>query len=202
MDTGSRMQTAIVLDELPSHVLTAIEENPENLEAIKTALRDEGVKLAGYFDKIKDPEDQVNFTAQQIYNLFQARKNNPKTEKVAILDKSVFLELGTIISDNSNGKIRVAFNEEDTSSELQKEAAHFLKLNEERLGRDFEVYGLMAEMSPEQALSDFLEIVLAIKNSCPESYEKASAKLKELGSKVYKNEILTSWNACFDSITA
>ena len=74
MNTGSSIQTAMVLDELPTDVCKEIEDNQESLEAIKTALKKPGVKLNGYFDKITDPEEQVNFTADHILAFFKQRR--------------------------------------------------------------------------------------------------------------------------------
>ncbi len=77
--TGSSIQTAIVLDELPLRALAVIEEKQEDLEAIKVALRGNDVKLSGYFDKITDHEEQVKFTAENIHAFFtkrRARKQN------------------------------------------------------------------------------------------------------------------------------
>ena len=115
-------------------------------------------------------------------------------EKVTTKD---FLQIAKTIAELSGGKIRIAFNEKDDSTAEDKEAAHFLKLNDKREGRDIELYGLMAKISPEQALPDFLGLLLSFKKECPESYEKASVQLKELGSRVYTGDILNDWNGLF-----
>jgi hypothetical protein len=112
--------------------------------------------------------------------------------------KDDFLQIAKTIVEFSNGKIRVAFNESDNYTKADKEAAHFLKLNDKRVGRDMEVYGFMSLFSAEQALPDFYELLIFIKAECPESYEKASAQLKELGQKVYEGSILNYWNELFD----
>ena len=112
--------------------------------------------------------------------------------------KDDFLQIAKTIAEFSNGKIRIAFNEGDDSTESENEAAHFLKLNGKRLGRDVELYGFMASLSPEQALPDFFGLLFFIKEECPESYKKASVQLKELGSKVYEGDILNEWNRLFD----
>ena len=80
MNTGSSIQTAMVLDELPAEVLKEIENNQESLETIKTALKKPGVKLAGYFNKITDPEEQVDFTAEHILAFFKQRRERKKAE--------------------------------------------------------------------------------------------------------------------------
>lgn len=116
----------------------------------------------------------------------------------AKVTKDDFLRIANTIVEFSSGKVRLAFNESDDSKKEEKEAANFLKLNEKRIGRDMEVYDIMALVAPEQALVDFLELLFSIKKECPQSYEKASAQLKELGSKVYEGDILNDWNGLFD----
>lgn len=113
------------------------------------------------------------------------------------ITKDDFLDIGKVIAENSGGKIRIAFNEEDDSMQKNVEAAHFLKVKEKRLGRDLELYAFMAEISPEQAPADFIDVVIAIKNDYPESYQKASVLLKKLGEKVYEGKILEEWNTLF-----
>lgn len=108
-----------------------------------------------------------------------------------------FLQIAKTVAEYSGGKIRLAFNESDNSTEKEMEAANFLKLNGKRVGRDIEVYGFMSSFSPEQALPDFFELLLFIKSECPESFQEASSQLKELGSKVYEGSILNDWNGLF-----
>ena len=115
----------------------------------------------------------------------------------SVITKETFLQLATIITEHSSGKIRIAFNEKDSSKEQDLEAAHFLKLNEQRIGRDMELYGLMSVASPQNALIDFLELIMFIKNECKESYEQANPILKELGTKVFTGETLEKWNYLF-----
>jgi serine kinase of HPr protein (carbohydrate metabolism regulator) len=80
MNTGSSIQTAMVLDELPAEVLTEIEDNQESLETIRTALKKPDVNLAGYFTNITDPEEQVDFTAKHILAFFKQRRERKKTQ--------------------------------------------------------------------------------------------------------------------------
>jgi len=61
----------------------------------------------------------------------------------------------------TNPDIRLAYNEEDNSIEENKEAAHFLKYKDKRIGRDIELYAFMAELSSEIVmLCDFLEEII------------------------------------------
>ena len=60
-----------------------------------------------------------------------------------------------------NSDIRLAWNEEDDSPAINKEAAHFLKYKEKRIGRDIELYAFMAKVdSVISALIDFLTEVI------------------------------------------
>jgi len=43
----------------------------------------------------------------------------------------------------SDGRLRIAFNEEDQTEEFREEAQRFIKLDGKRLGRDIELYGFM-----------------------------------------------------------
>lgn len=62
-------------------------------------------------------------------------------------------------------RIRIAKNEEDGSTGPCKEAARFLKLDEQRFGRDLELYGLLAKIEGEQWATTMLleELVLPLK---------------------------------------
>lgn len=109
-----------------------------------------------------------------------------------------FHQLAKIIAAFSGGKIRIAFREDDDSTEKNKEVAHFLKLNGKRIARDIQVHGFMARVNPEKALPSFLEeVLIPIKKECPESYKKAAVQLKELGLLVYAGSILDDWNGLF-----
>lgn len=116
------------------------------------------------------------------------------------ISSETFILIAEEAALHSKGKLRIAFHEEDATTEVQPEAAHFLKINEERLGRDLELYGaIMARMSPERALISFLEeIILPMKTEVPESYSKAGALLKKLGLKVYEPKLQKEWCALFN----
>lgn len=67
----SRMQTAIVLDELPKNVLAQVEQNKSDVYKLSEILSD--VDLSGYFDKITDKNQQTNFVANHIFEFFKQR---------------------------------------------------------------------------------------------------------------------------------
>ncbi len=77
-------------------------------------------------------------------------------------------------------RLRIAKNEQDTSEDAQPEADEFLKLGGIRLGRDFKVYGFMAEVSGSggQAFADFASVAMAVKNNIPEAFEAARGNIE------------------------
>jgi len=140
----------------------------------------------------------VNSIYSIMHSPYKEVKPEPEDAKKEVT-RDDFHQLAKIIAAFSGGKIRIAFQEEDDSTEKNIEAANFLKLNEERLARDIQVYGLMAKISPEDALPSFLgEVLIPIKIECPESYEKAAVQLKEMGLRVYADDIINDWNGLFD----
>ncbi len=140
----------------------------------------------------------VNSIYKIMNSPYKELKSEPEEEKKEIT-RDDFHELAKIIAAFSGGKIRIAFKEEDDSTTQNKEAGHFLKLNEKRLARDIPVYGIMAKASPEQALPNFLgEVLFPIENECPESFEKAAFQLKEMGLRVYADDFINDWNKLFE----
>jgi hypothetical protein len=110
------------------------------------------------------------------------------------------LELVSQLVEVSGGRLRLAHNEYDKSRKIAKDAAHFLKLDEKRLGRDIELYGFMGAeiMGWQEALVLFLEeVVLPLKNTVPSAYNKASESLIEIGKRVYSTELLAKWEELF-----
>lgn len=104
--------------------------------------------------------------------------------------------LASALASASPGVLRVAHNEENKTTDVVKDAGHFLKLNEQRLGRDLELYGFMGEkvMGWPTALTHFLaEVVLPLKGVAPASYTLACERLKEMGKKVYSPEMQVKW---------
>lgn len=92
--------------------------------------------------------------------------------------------------------LRVAHNEDDKTTSVVKDVAHFLKLNEQRLGRDLELYSFMGDKLEgwEGTLVRFLEeVVLPLKSVAPVAYKVACEKLKEMGKKVYPADLQAQW---------
>lgn len=118
----------------------------------------------------------------------------PRREPVKLEGKRAeLLKIAEITVQHSGGRLRLVFNEENESEKFVGDAAHFLKLDGKRLGRDIELYGFMGDdiVGWQQTLVMFLEeILLPLKGALPESYAKASEALRTLGKSVYPENIL------------
>jgi len=125
----------------------------------------------------------------------------PRREPIKLEGKRAeLLKIAEIAVQDSGGRLRLAFNEEDESEEFVGSAARFLKLDGKRLGRDIELYGFMGDdiAGWQQTLAMFLEeIVLPLKSKLPESYAKAGEALRTLGESVYPENILQQWRDLF-----
>lgn len=110
------------------------------------------------------------------------------------------LKIAEVAVQYSDGRLRLAFNEEDDSEDFVGGAARFLKLDGKRLGRDIELYGFMDDSIAgwQQTLAMFLEeILLPLKSVLPESYTKAGEALRTLGESIYPDNILQQWRDLF-----
>ena len=108
-------------------------------------------------------------------------------------NRAKLLEIVKTAVQYSGDRLRLAFDEEDG-------AAHFLKLDGKRLGRDIELYGFMGDsiIGWQQTLAMFLEeILLPLKSILPESYAKAGEALRTLGESVYPDDIIQQWRELF-----
>lgn len=115
---------------------------------------------------------------------------------MADLLRQELFDLATALAAASPEVLRVACNEEDKTTAAARDAAHFFKLNEQRLGRDLELYGFMGEKLEgwESTLVRFLEeVVLPLKKVAPAAYAVACEKLKEMGKKVYSADLQPQW---------
>jgi hypothetical protein len=102
--------------------------------------------------------------------------------------------------DKSGGGVRLVHNEEDDTAEPQPEAAHFLKAEDKRLGRDIELYGFMGEVAGRPAaLSYFLEeIAMPLKGVLePEAHTVVMTDIEQLGDEVCPEDLRASWHAIF-----
>lgn len=141
---------------------------------------------------VKNPNEA--FALAEQLAIFHS-KNKVETLPVNV---QTFSTLSKVMAKNSEGKLKFVYREEDNSKKKDHESSHFLKYKGERLGRDSEVYAFMAIISAEQALPDFLEIVISLSVECPDSYRIGFSFMKELGKKVYDEELIQGWNRIFN----
>lgn len=109
-----------------------------------------------------------------------------------------FMRIAEIIVKYSDGKIRLVFREKDYSNHQDEEAGHFLKLNDNRISKDIELYGQMSVNDKlGHGLPMFLLVLFNIRTDCPNSYKEGSKLLKEIGDNIFKDKILENWNRIF-----
>lgn len=96
--------------------------------------------------------------------------------------------------------LRLAYNEDDATTDEVKDAAHFLKIDGRRFGRDIELYGFMGKMQGEwNAIVDFAaEVVLPIKAAAPAAYAIAAERLKTFGRDHLDADKIGDWEALFE----
>jgi hypothetical protein len=113
--------------------------------------------------------------------------------------REALLEAARRIAASAPEHVRLAHNEADDSDAPEMEAAHFLKIDGRRIGRDVEVYGLMARMldAPHALVQFAEEIVLPLKAAAPETYPTAAEAMKRLGREVFPDRA-DAWDALFD----
>ena len=111
------------------------------------------------------------------------------------------LKIAETTAQQSGGRLRLAFNEEDETTELCSEASHFLKFDEKRLGRDIELYGFMSEFAGQMSIlaSFLMEIILPLRADLFDSYKEASDQVRILGESICTPDILESWRQLFTS---
>lgn len=132
----------------------------------------------------------------------------PMPKPKELVDKGAeLLGIVELAVQNSGGRLRLAFGEEDEGDERKKHiasAGRFLKFDGKRVGRDVEMYDFMGRsvLGWEQVLAMFLgEVLSPVKGQLPESYSAAASKLKELGEKVYEGDTLNTWRDLFQEDT-
>jgi len=129
--------------------------------------------------------------------------NNQAPKEGKVSSKKIrdeLFKIAAIAVEHSGGRLRVAFKEGDQSDERRDEAAHFLKLDGRRIGRDIELYGFMGEgpLGWQETLVMFLqEVLMPFANVLPESFDKAGGKLCILGEEVYPSCLIADWRDLF-----
>lgn len=98
----------------------------------------------------------------------------------------------------STDQLRIAHNEKDATTENDIEAAHFLKLDGKRIGRDLELYGFMAKIMGEGPMLTHLmsEILYGVKH-LEAAYQTGSECLREWGIDIFEADKHKDWIALF-----
>ncbi|HUV66096.1 MAG TPA: hypothetical protein VMW24_19545 [Sedimentisphaerales bacterium] len=117
--------------------------------------------------------------------------------------KAKIFGLAERIVQESHGAIRLAHHEEDGTEKVNKEAAHFLKVHDQRLGRDLELYALMAELTGVGVMLTHLlsEIVYRLREH-RSAYLASSEYLRHWGLEVFKQDQYNQWNELFETSEA
>jgi hypothetical protein len=112
--------------------------------------------------------------------------------------RKLFLGTAEIAVKHAGGRLRVAHNEEDQTADPQPEAAHFLKLDGKRLGRDLELYAFMVKLAGAAALADFIaEVLIRLRGELPGAYAAAAADFKTHGRAHVPPDMRDAWNKLF-----
>jgi hypothetical protein len=112
--------------------------------------------------------------------------------------KDKLLQVARNIAEASGGRVRLAFQEDCESWDHIASAAHFLKLDERRLGRDIELYGFMGKVDGKPAaLTYFVEEVVLPLRPIPEPYAVAVGAMKTLGREIFPADMIEEWDALF-----
>jgi hypothetical protein len=116
------------------------------------------------------------------------------------MDRDQFMQAAKDLVDASDGRLTLVFNEEDATSEQGKAgAAHFLKLDGRRLGRDIELYAFMSEVGgARNGLVDFAsEVIVPLKSASPSAYSKGCELMKQFGALIFSGTELIKWCEVF-----
>jgi hypothetical protein len=112
------------------------------------------------------------------------------------------LKLAEEMASAAPETLRLAHNEKDATTDEDKEAAHFLKIDGQRCGRDIELYGFMGTVQGDwNAVVDFTgEVVLRMRTAAPAAYEVAAARMKEFGRAHLDADKTADWDALFEDV--
>lgn len=111
------------------------------------------------------------------------------------------MDIAKEIVRRSGGRARLAFKEADTTKAPVKDAAHFIKVDGKRVGRDIEMYGFFGDFLEgwPMTLAEFLAEVLVPVRSLrlKRSYKVAASMLKKMGQELVPAKNLKAWNSLF-----
>jgi hypothetical protein len=121
------------------------------------------------------------------------------------------LKLTEAMAAAAPDRLRLAHREEDATTREVKDAAHFLKIDGRRCGRDIELYGFMGELygtmgekrGDWNAIIDFTaEVGLPVKNVAPAAYAVAAEQLKVFAREYLEGDELAEWETLLEDVPA
>jgi hypothetical protein len=109
---------------------------------------------------------------------------------------------------HSYGTLQIVKNEEDATTAYNPEAATFLKLHRERLGRDLELYAFMGKIEGDKVLLTRLleELVLPLRRlhvggtPSREAFEAGINTLRAMGIRTFEGGTGARWSELLDSL--
>lgn len=109
------------------------------------------------------------------------------------------LDICRTLAEHSDGRVALVCAEEDERQDAAMDAAHFLKLDGKRLGRDIELLGFMADVAGvEVALADFAHCVCLLKaKGLSKSYEAVRQSCSDLEEFMDREKDKARWRDIF-----
>ena len=109
------------------------------------------------------------------------------------------LDICRTMAEHSDGRVALVHAEKDECQDPEMEAAHFLKLDGQRLGRDIELLGFMADIAgTEMALADFAHGVCILKaKGLGDVYESVRQDCSDLEEFMEREEDKARWRDIF-----
>lgn len=117
-----------------------------------------------------------------------------------MLTKEHISQIAEMLQEVSRGEVRIAYQEEDQSTDEALTAHHFIKVNGKRLGRDIEVYAFMLKVvGPEQVLLELYEHWVLPLKGVGQCFPKGSRAIYECGAQHFAERgILSDWQKVFN----
>jgi len=112
-----------------------------------------------------------------------------------------FLRIAKIAAKYSDGRLRLAYNEEANCTAFNENAGRFLKLDGRRLEQDLECYWMYADSNnwPTALAIFYKEVIVPIKKNLPKSYAAVWEKLLRLAEKIYPEKFWPKWRELLKS---
>lgn len=116
--------------------------------------------------------------------------------------RSGFIAIARGMGEASGGRLAIVFGEADDSAASESEAAHFLKIDGRRHGRDIEVYAFLAKLEGEPAaLVRFVEELVLPLEGVPASHAVGLQGAEALGPRFFEDEtLLAEWAGLLRSL--